>query len=178
MKFNKIPLSDAWLIETEPFGDERGRFARVFCHREFEANGIPAEMVQANTSFNRSVGTLRGMHFQRAPAQESKLVRCTSGSVFDVMIDLRSESPTFRQHFGAELSPMNGRMLYVPKGFAHGFLTLEDASEVTYLVDEYYSPEFESGVRFDDPAFAIRWPREVAVVSEKDRNWPLFSEAS
>jgi dTDP-4-dehydrorhamnose 3,5-epimerase len=178
MNFSKIPLQDAWMIELDPVGDERGQFARTFCRREFEAHGISIDVVQSNCSRSRSAGTLRGLHFQRPPMQETKLVRCTSGRVYDVMVDLRSGSATRFQYFGAELSPENGLMLLVPKGFAHGFITLEDDSELIYLVDQYYSPEHEAGLRFNDPAIGIPWPREAAVVSLKDRQWPLLSARS
>ena len=165
-------------MEPEPRGDERGWFARMFCRREFEAHGLIAEVAQSNTSFSKYAGTLRGMHFQKPPAEETKLVRCIRGDIYDVVLDVRPGSPTRGQHFGAELTQNNGRMLYVPRGCAHGFLTLEPESEILYLVSEYYAPETESGVRYDDPAFGIEWPRPVEVISDKDAGWPLMRDRS
>jgi len=176
MKFTPTPLKDAWVLELEPRGDERGYFARTFCAREFEAHGLDPTVVQSNTSYSRDAGTLRVMHWQRPPAEETKLMRCIRGRIYDAIIDLRPDSPSYLRHFGVELSAENRKMLYVPKGFAHGFMTLEDHCETLYLVGAYYTPGAEDGLRHDDPKFGIAWPREAAVISEKDRSWPLFDE--
>ncbi|MGO8972927.1 MAG: dTDP-4-dehydrorhamnose 3,5-epimerase [Steroidobacteraceae bacterium] len=174
MIFNKTPLQDAYTIELERRGDDRGFFARMFCEKEFGAHGLETRFVQANNSLTANAGTLRGMHYQLAPSAEVKLVRCIKGSLYDVILDLREDSPTFGQHFGAELSANNRRMLYAPRGFAHGFVTLEPDTEAVYLVSDFYSPEAERGVRFDDPRFSIVWPVSPSEMSEKDRNWPSF----
>ena len=174
MKFHDTELADARLIEPERHSDDRGYFARVACGAEFAAAGIEADYPQASVSHNARAGTLRGMHFQRPPHAEAKVVRVTRGAVFDVIIDLRPESPTFRRWQGFELGVENGRMLYIPKGFAHGFQTLEDETDMLYLITPAFVPGHGDGVRFDDPAFAIDWPRPVSVIAEKDRSWPLF----
>ncbi|MEM8868320.1 MAG: dTDP-4-dehydrorhamnose 3,5-epimerase [Verrucomicrobiota bacterium] len=174
MKFTETPLKDAWVIDLETRGDDRGYFARAFCQKEFDAHGIESKVVQSNVSYSKHAGTLRGMHFQKDPAQETKLVRCVRGSLYDVIVDLREDSPTYLKHFGVELTAANKRMLFVPRGFGHGFMTLEDDTEALYMVSEFYSPEFESGVRHDDPALGISWPLEVTVISDKDANWPLL----
>lgn len=174
MKFHDTELADARLIEPERHADDRGYFARVACGAEFAAAGIEADYPQASVSHNARAGTLRGMHFQRAPHAEAKVVRVTRGAVFDVIIDLRPQSPTFRRWQGFELGVENGRMLYIPKGFAHGFQTLEDETDMLYLITPAFVPGHGDGVRFDDPAFAIDWPRPVSVIAEKDRSWPLF----
>jgi len=174
MMFEPTTLKDAWVIILEPLRDGRGYFARTFCRKEFEDHGIEVDMVQCNTSFNRLAGTLRGMHFQHEPASESKLVHCSRGSVYDVIIDLRPSSPTYLQHFGLELTRENMKALFVPSGFAHGFLTLEDETDVVYMMGEFYSPECACGLRYNDPALGIEWPAPVRVVSEKDQNWPLL----
>lgn len=174
MKFEPAPIKDAWIITLEPIRDDRGSFSRTFCRKEFEEHGIPAPVSQCNTSFNARVGTMRGMHFQRAPVFESKLVRCTRGSLYDVIIDMRPDSPSYLQHFGIELTPENGKMLFVPGNFAHGFLTLEDRTEAFYMMGEFYMPECGDGLRYDDPALGIIWPAPVAVISEQDRSWPLL----
>jgi dTDP-4-dehydrorhamnose 3,5-epimerase len=171
--FTPTRLPGAYLVDIEARCDERGFFARAWCAREFEQHGLSARFVNANISHNLRKGTLRGMHYQRAPYAESKVVRCTRGSVFDVIIDLRPHSSTLGEWIGVELTAANHRMLVVPEGFAHGFVTLVDDTEVTYQVSEYFTPEAEGGVRWDDPAFAIDWPVEVRVVSDKDRSWPL-----
>jgi len=176
MKFTETPLKGAWVIDLEPRGDERGYFARAFCRKEFEAHGIDPAVVQSNVSFSKHAGTLRGMHFQKAPAEETKLVRCLTGALLDVIIDNRPDSPTFRQHFAVELTPENKRMLFVPRGFAHGFQTLKDDTEMLYMVSEYYTPEAEAGLRHDDPAFGIDWPLPVSVISDKDAAWPLVGQ--
>lgn len=175
MIFSETGLKGAFIIEPERIEDSRGFFARAWCMREFEAQRLNARLVQCNISFNRHKGTLRGMHFQEAPHEESKLVRCTKGSVYDVIIDLRPGSPTYMEWVGVELTESNRRMLYVPEGFAHGYQTLEPDTEVFYQVSEFYSPGAESGVRWNDPAFRIAWPEENnVVVSDKDGNWPDF----
>lgn len=176
MIFTKTKLDGAYIIDIEKKEDDRGFFARTFCADEFSKNGLAVNFVQANTAFNYKKGTLRGMHFQKSPYEEDKLVRCTKGSIFDVIIDLRKDSPTFKEWFGVELSEQNRRALLVPKGFAHGYLTLEDNSEVTYLVTQFYTPNADSGVRFDDPLFNIEWPIVPTVISEKDANHPDFKE--
>jgi dTDP-4-dehydrorhamnose 3,5-epimerase len=174
MIFTKLSLEGAYLIELKKIEDSRGFFARAFCQREFEEHGLNPRLVQCNISFNPESGTLRGMHYQRAPFGEVKLVRCTRGAIYDVIIDLRTDSTSYRQWQGLELSAANRRMLYVPEGFAHGYLSLTDASEVFYQVSEFYTPGSEAGIRWDDPAFAIRWPMEPRVISDKDRAHPDF----
>lgn len=174
MIFTQTSLPGAFVIDQERRGDARGFFARTFCAEEFAAHGLATQFVQANTSLSADAGTLRGLHFQRAPAEEAKLMRCVAGAMWDVIVDIREDSPTYLQSFGAELSAQNGRQLYVPKGFAHGFLTLEPNTMAAYMVDEYYTPGVEEGFRFDDPALAIDWPHAASVVSNKDRTWPLI----
>ena len=169
MIFKETPLHGAYLIDLEKRGDDRGFFARAFCEKEFGAHNLATKFVQVNNSLSAERGTLRGMHYQLAPKAETKVVRCIRGALYDVIIDLRQESPTFGQHFGVELSAENRRMLYVPKGFAHGFITLAEQTEAFYFVDEFYAPEQERGVRFNDPKFKIQWPIEPVVVSDKDR---------
>ena len=176
MIFEATRLRDAYVIDVEAHRDERGLFARTFCQRRFAERGLHDAMVQGNLSFNNAAGTLRGMHFQVAPAEEAKLVRCTRGSIFDVIIDLRPSSPTYLEHVGVELSADNRRALYVPPMFAHGFQTLQEDTEVSYLVSGFYDPSAERGVRFDDPRFGIAWPLPVAVVSPKDAAWPTYVE--
>ena len=178
MRFSETPLTGAYVIDLEPIRDDRGFFARTFCAREFEAHGLKPDFVQANLSHNVTRGTLRGLHFQRDPAPETKLVRCTKGALFDVIVDLRKDSPTRLQSFGVELSADNRRALFVPEYFAHGFLTLEDDTEAQYLVGEFYTPGVEGGLRYNDPALAINWPADVAVISEKDAAWPLIADGS
>src|SRR6516162_8646220 len=177
MIFHKAPLPGAYVIELEKRGDERGFFARMFCEREFAAQGLATRFVQINISASASKGTLRGLHYQLAPKAETKVVRCIRGALYDVILDLRRDSATFGKSFGAELSAENRLMMYVPKGFAHGFLTLTDFSEVVYLVDESYSPEQERGVRWNDPKFAIPWPAQPTVLSDKDRSFRDFDAA-
>lgn len=174
MRFTKTPLADAFLVELDRLEDDRGFFARSFCRREFERAGLNPAVVQCNVSRNRYRGTLRGMHYQLSPFEEAKLVRVTSGAIFDVIIDLRPTSPTFTQWFGQELTEENHTALYVPEGFAHGFLTLADNTEVFYQMSNYYSPEHSRGVRFNDPAFGIDWPAPVTIVSPKDTAYPDF----
>ncbi len=174
MRYTPTDLDGAWVVELERFPDQRGSFARVWCAREFAERGLETRIAQINSSRSQRRGTLRGMHRQLAPHAESKLVRCTSGALYDVIIDLRPDSATYTKWFGVELSADNDRMLLVPAGFAHGFVTLTHDTEVTYLVSEFYAPEAEAGVRWDDPAFGIEWPVPVEVLSEKDRSWPDF----
>ncbi|MEM7620120.1 MAG: dTDP-4-dehydrorhamnose 3,5-epimerase [Pseudomonadota bacterium] len=176
MIFNETPLAGAYLIDLKKIGDERGFFARAFCVQEFEEQGLQTSIVQMNNSEAVKKGTLRGMHYQLAPKAETKIVRCVKGALYDVIIDLRRGSKTFGQHFGAELSAENRTMMYVPKGFAHGFMTLEDHTEAFYMVDEFYAPDSERGIRWDDKKFNIDWPLEPTVLSEKDRNHPNFDE--
>jgi len=177
--FLETALAGAFVIELERIEDERGYFARTFCAREFREHGLTAEVVQANTSFNRRKGTLRGLHFQAAPHEEAKLVRCTRGAVYDVIVDLRSGSPTFRRWISVELTAESDTMLFVPEGFAHGYQTLEDDTETAYLMTAYYEPSAGRGVRWDDPAFGIDWPAvEERTINERDRSWPDFNPAS
>ena len=168
MQFQETPLAGAYVIELEKRGDERGFFARTFCQREFAEFELPTEFVQVNNSLSADKGTLRGMHYQLAPYAETKLVRCIRGALWDCLLDLRPESETFGQWYGAELTAENRRMLLVPQGFAHGFITLADDTEAFYFVDAFYAPEHERGVRWNDPRFAIQWPLEPVVLSEKD----------
>jgi len=174
MQFRETPLTGAWVIDPNPHLDDRGRFMRAWCAREFAEHGVPFTPVQANMGFSVRRGTIRGMHYQEAPALEAKLVRCTKGAIFDVLIDLRPESASFRRWFGVESSAENGRMLYVPDRCAHGYQTLEECTEIYYMASEYFSPGSVRGVRFDDPAFDIRWPLAATAMSEQDRNWPLI----
>jgi dTDP-4-dehydrorhamnose 3,5-epimerase len=175
MKFTETELAGAWFVDVEPHSDERGFFARTWCRREFEEHGIDSGFVQASVSYNRVAGTLRGMHFQRAPHDETKLVRCASGAIYDVIVDLRRESETYGRWLGVELSAANRRALLVPKGFAHGFITLADNSEVFYQISEFYTPGHAGGLRYDDPALGIEWPVPVRVINDKDRSWPDFA---
>ena len=175
MIFTETKLDGAYVVKPEKREDERGFFARGWCIKEAEAQGLTGKMVQSNISYNKTKGTLRGMHFQVEPYQEVKIVRCVRGSIFDVIVDLRPTSLTFCQWYGVELTQDNGYMLYVPENFAHGYQTLTDGAEVHYLVSEYYTPQAERGVRFDDPAFAIKWPDvENRIISLKDRQWADF----
>lgn len=176
MIFQKTKLQDAYLIEIEKRSDQRGFFARMWCRKEFEDHGLVSQVVQTNISYNIKKGTIRGMHFQIDPYQETKLVRCTRGAIYDVIIDLRADSPTYGEWTGVELSADNYRMIYVPKNFAHGFQTLADDTEVTYQVTEFYTPGAERGLRYDDPAFGIIWPLPVSVISEKDKSWLALTE--
>ncbi len=177
MQFAETQLQGAYVVSLDKFEDERGFFARGWCHKEFSEQGLRPWILQSNISYNRNKGTLRGMHYQKAPFQETKLVRCVRGAIYDVIIDLRPHSPTFKQWTGVELTAGNYKMLYVPEDFAHGFITLEDDTEVIYHVSQYYRPDAEAGLRWNDPAFAIKWPEKVAVISEKDANWPDFGQS-
>jgi dTDP-4-dehydrorhamnose 3,5-epimerase len=172
MIFHETRLPGAWLIEIRKLEDERGFFARSFCQREFEEHGLDPAVAQCNISQNKRQGTLRGMHFQLPPSAEAKLVRCTRGAVYDAIIDLRPASPAFLRWEAFELSSADYRMLYIPKGFAHGFLTLQDDSEVFYQMSEFYDPQAGRGVRWDDPLFAIEWPAPVRCISPKDAAYP------
>lgn len=174
MIFIETKLKGAFTIEPEMLEDERGFFARTFCQKEFEARGLDPRQVQSSISFNKTRGTLRGMHFQAIPFEETKLVRCTKGKIYDVIIDLRCDSPTYRQWLMEELTVDNHRMMYVPKGFAHGFQTLEDQTEVFYQMSESYMEGYAKGIRWDDPAFGITWPVENPIISAKDRQYPDF----
>jgi dTDP-4-dehydrorhamnose 3,5-epimerase len=174
MRFHHLDLDGACVIDLERHGDKRGFFARAFCQHEFAEQGLATEMVQTNVSYNKREGTLRGMHYQTAPKQENKLVRCTRGSIYDVIVDVRPDSNTFKRWFSIELTAENRRMLYVPEGFAHGFITLEHDCEVIYQVSESYAPAYEAGLRYNDPAVSINWPIEVNVISERDQRWPDF----
>ena len=174
MKFHETPLNGAYLIELERRGDDRGFFARFFCEKEFDAAGAETRFVQINNSLSARKGTLRGMHYQLAPSAEVKVVRCLKGSLYDVIADLRPDSPTFGQWFGAELNAENRLMMYVPRGCAHGLLTLADDTEALYLVSDSYAPDRERGMRFDDPWLGIKWPIAPVEISPKDRAWPDF----
>lgn len=175
MLFAETEIAGVWIVTPEFRRDDRGDFARTFCANEFAAHGLATTFVQVNTSFNRHKGTIRGLHFQIAPSAETKLVRCTRGAIVDVAVDVRPDSPTYLRHVSVELSVDNGRALYVPQGFAHGYQTLADDSEVLYQVDAFYAPECERGLRYDDPALAIRWPLPPAAISPKDAAWPLLN---
>lgn len=168
-------MGGVFIIEYEPIEDERGFFARAWCKQEFQRRGLNPELVQCNISFNRKKGTLRGMHYQATPHAETKLVRCTRGAIYDVILDLRPESPTFRQWAGVELAEGDQKMLYVPEGFAHGYVTLADNTEVFYQVSAAYHPEAERGVRWDDPAFGIQLPVAVTAISRKDKDYGDFA---
>lgn len=172
MVFHSTDIDGAFEVELEPKGDDRGFFARMWCRDTFEQQGLVTDFVQANTAFSRQQGTLRGLHYQAAPHQEAKLVRCIQGAAFDVAVDVRPDSETFGAWAGVRLSQDNRRLFYVPEGCAHGYLTLTDDTELLYLVTAAYAPDAERGVRYDDPAFAIQWPADVQVLSEKDRSWP------
>jgi dTDP-4-dehydrorhamnose 3,5-epimerase len=172
MIFQDTGLAGAFAIEVERIADQRGFFARTFCARDFEKQGLATRFVQSSISFNARAGTLRGMHFQVPPHRESKLVRCTAGAVWDAIVDLRVGSPTRLRWYGTELSAENRRMLYIPAGFAHGFVTLAPNSEVFYEMDEFYAPQAGRGLRWNDPALAIRWPRAPEVIAERDATYP------
>jgi dTDP-4-dehydrorhamnose 3,5-epimerase len=175
VKFIETPLKDAYVIELEPRLDDRGFFARAMCETEFADAGLSASrFVQMNNSFNDKAGTLRGMHYQLPPAAEVKVVRCLQGALYDVIVDLRPDSPSCGQWFGIELTPENRRSLYVPRGFAHGFITLRDNTEALYLASDAYMPGKERGLRYDDPRFGVVWPTQPVSVSEKDLSWPAF----
>jgi dTDP-4-dehydrorhamnose 3,5-epimerase len=175
MIFIPTKLSGVYIIEPEAHKDARGFFARTFCAREFEDQGLAKEFVQCSISSNRTRGTLRGVHYQQDPACEIKLVRCTSGAIYDVVVDLRQDSPTYLKHLGVELTAQNRRALYIPEMFAHGLQTLADETEVFYQISQFYAPDKSTGLRFDDPKLGIQWPLPVTVISDKDLNWPLLA---
>ncbi len=179
MLFKETKLKGAYTIEPERREDERGFFARVFCQREYQAFGLNPCVVQCSVSFNKRKGTLRGMHYQVAPDAEVKVIRCCRGAIYDVMVDLRPQSPTFMQHVADVLSSENGKMFYIPEGFAHGFQTLEDNTEVQYQMSAIYAPESARGIRWNDPSLRIEWPSaEERIILARDREYPLFSLAS
>lgn len=179
MIFHETPINGAFVIEIKRRGDDRGFFSRVFCRKELGAYGLNADVSQANIGFSRSKGTLRGLHYQVAPYEEAKLVRCTAGVLFDAIIDLRPNSSSFKQWLGVELTAEKRNMLYVPEGCAHGYLTLADNTEIFYLVSQFYTPDAERGVRWNDPAFGIEWPLvDHLVISDKDKNWEDWSAIS
>ncbi len=174
MIFTETNVNGVYVIELEKIGDERGFFARAWCEHEFGQHGLNTNIVQCNSSFCKSKGTLRGLHYQRKPHEEVKVIRCFRGAIFDVALDIRETSPTFRQWTAVELTEQNRKMLYVPEGCAHGYISLTDNTEIYYLVSEFYHPESEGGVRWDDPAFGIDWPVRPTVLSDKDRNHPYW----
>jgi len=180
MLFTETKLKGAFVIELEKKEDERGFFSRSFCRKTFAAHGLNPFVAQGNITRNAERGTLRGMHFQAAPYQEEKTVRCVAGSIFDVILDLRPGSATYKQSFGVELSADNDKMLYIPKDFAHGYLTLENGVKLIYSMSQFHLPESENGVRHDDPVFEIEWPHDqkIEVVSERDQNWPDYEHAT
>jgi dTDP-4-dehydrorhamnose 3,5-epimerase len=172
--FKPTNLPGAYVIEPERHQDDRGHFARTYCEKEFAAHGLETHIAQCSVSFNRHKGTLRGMHYQGFPFEEVKVVRCNRGAMYDVIIDLRRDSPTFKKHFAVQLDEENGKMVYVPAGLAHGFQTLEDDTEVFYQISQIYSPEHARGVRWDDRAFGIRWPEDKRTILERDQNYRDF----
>jgi len=176
MIFTPTVLAGAYLVDLERREDERGFFARAFCQREFEERGLRPVIAQANIGFNRRRGTIRGMHFSYPPSAETKLVRCTRGSIVDIIVDLRPESATYLQHVAVELSALNGRGIYIPERFAHGYQALEDDTETTYHVGDFYEPALEGGLLHDDPALGLTWPLSVSVISEKDQRWRPYAD--
>lgn len=176
MRFIETSLQGAFVVELEERADARGFFARTFCAREFEEHGLKPAVAQCNMAYNYKKGTMRGLHYQTAPATEAKLVRCTHGAVYDVIVDLRPNSPTYLRYIGVELSGSNRLALYVPELFAHGYLTLTDDAEMFYQVSEFYTPGTEQGLRYDDPALNIKWPVPVEIISDKDAAWTLLGE--
>ncbi|ALA59800.1 dTDP-4-dehydrorhamnose 3,5-epimerase [Nitrospira moscoviensis] len=174
MLFHKTPLEGCYVIEPERIQDHRGFFARVWCRLELEQHGLKADVMQSNVGFSVRKGTLRGLHYQTGPHAEVKVVRCTRGAMFDVVVDLRPQSPTYTRWFGVELTPDNGKMIYVPEGFAQGYVTLADDTEMNYHTSKLFHRESAIGVRFDDPAFGIEWPVEIAVISDQDKKWPDY----
>ncbi len=178
MTFTPTIFADAWLLDPHRFEDERGFFARTWCRRDFEQRGLEAAVAQCSIAFNHRRGTLRGMHFQAPPHEEVKLVRCTMGAIYDVILDLRPDSPTYLKHQGFELSAENRRQLYIPRGFAHGYLTLSDRAEVAYQMSQFYHPDAGRGVRWNDPAFAIHWPAPVNVINQRDADYPDYKPSA
>lgn len=177
MRFEPTTVDGVVVIDLEPFEDDRGFFARAWCRREFAEHGLDVEFVQENVGFSSSAGTVRGLHFQRSPFEEVKLVRCTAGAVWDVAADLRPTSPTYLKWVGVELRADRRNMMYVPEGCAHGYLTLTDAAEVKYLTSQFFAAEAVGGVRYDDDKLGIEWPREVTIVSEQDQSWTLLADS-
>jgi dTDP-4-dehydrorhamnose 3,5-epimerase len=177
MEFRATRLPGAYVLDLSLKSDDRGFFARTFCAREFEAHGLRPTVAQCNIAFNHVRGTIRGMHYQVDPSQESKLVRCTRGAILDVIVDLRPGSPTYLQHVAVELTDLNRRALYVPELFAHGYQTLTDDAEVTYQMGDFYAPGLDRGLRYDDPGLGITWPLPVSMISERDARWPLLDVA-
>ncbi|CAM2935115.1 dTDP-4-dehydrorhamnose 3,5-epimerase [Paenibacillus sediminis] len=177
MKFSETSLHGAYIIDIEPVTDIRGYFARTYCEKEFNELGLKVPFVQCNVSYNHNRGTLRGMHYQQTPYEETKLIRCIRGAIYDVIIDIRPESPTYMQWIGVELSEHNNRSLYVPEGFAHGFQTLEDRTEVFYQMGAFYVPESGRGIRWNDPAFGIQWPLSNPIMSDRDRQYSDWKES-
>lgn len=178
MIFTETKLKGAYVLDVKRIEDERGFYGRAYCQHEFEEYGLNTTLVQSNVIYTKKKGTLRGLHLQLPPYEETKLVRCTKGAIYDVIIDLRSSSPTYKQWIGVELTADNFRMLYVPEGFAHGYLTLEDETHVAYHVTQFYTPGYEKGIRWDDPAFKIEWPLRPEIVSVKDKSHAYFSTES
>jgi dTDP-4-dehydrorhamnose 3,5-epimerase len=175
MIFVETALKGAYVVDLKRIEDERGFFARAFCQNEFKANQLTPNVAQINTAFSRKRGTVRGMHFQKAPWEEAKLVRCTRGAIYDVIVDLRQGSPTRGHWLGVELTEENRKMVFAPEGFAHGYQTLVERTEIYYQTSQFYAPEFASGVRFDDPALGIVWPLPVEIISDQDRGWPAYA---
>ena len=178
MIFNETKLSGAYVIEPKRISDHRGFFGRIWCSKELEKMGLKRDLAQSNVGFSHRKGTLRGLHFQQAPHSEVKVVRCPRGAIFDVIVDLRPDSPTYKDWIGLELNEDNCKMIYVPEGFAQGYLTLSDNTEMYYHTTKFYQPDSASGVRYDDPAFEIQWPMEIMVISQQDRDWPDYSKRS
>jgi dTDP-4-dehydrorhamnose 3,5-epimerase len=176
MRFTELPIQGAYLVDVDRIGDDRGFFGRLWCQRELEDMGLNGTIVQSNVGISVKAGTTRGLHFQTAPHSEVKFVRCSRGVMYDVIVDLRKDSPTFKKWFGIELTAENCRMLYVPEGCATGYQTLVDNTEMYYHTTAFYAPDFATGVRHDDPAFGIEWPLPVSVMSDNDKNWPDFSD--
>jgi len=174
MVFHKTSLEGAYIIEVEKHEDERGFFSRLWCKDEFETHGLNSKVVQTNIGFSKKTGTLRGLHYQVPPYEEVKVVRCTMGAIYDVIVDLRPDSPTYNQCISVELNCENRKMIYVPEGFAQGYMTLVDNTEICYTTSQFYAPKHARGVRFDDPAFSIQWPIDVSVISDADKNWPDY----
>lgn len=174
MQFTETKLKGAYIIDIERLEDERGFFARTWCQKEFHDHNLNSKLVQCSVSYNAKKGTLRGMHYQTEPFEECKLIRCTRGSIYDVIVDIRQASATYGQYIDVVLSSENRRMLFVPEGFAHGFLTLEDNTEIFYQMSEFFAPNHSKGFRWNDPAFGIKWPDEIRIISERDRNMPDF----
>lgn len=174
MIFKETELKGAYIIESEPLKDERGYFARTYCQNDFRQNGLELTIAQCDVSYNRQKGTLRGLHYQSAPHEEAKLVSCTRGAMYDVIVDIREQSPTYCRWLAVELTEQNHKMLYIPKGFAHGFQTLADDTRVYYQMSEYYHPELARGIRWNDSAFSIKWPVKISIMAAKDHQFPDF----